>query len=270
MVNKKFSSSKKLSVLYFCAIAFIFSGCNMNKLESSKLDLIKKTSVFEGESIDKAKDEVDPEVALDVTVGAQNQSLFLDVSLKCSTNQSKQSGNLLSNADAEIEIQDEAGHSVCKITSDDYDIIAFITENKKIDLVKCREKPNSSVSYKLSINSVDQNGSVVKSVGSASIEVKNGQIKFGNAVVSVLFNYNFKTKPPSDESIAKNKKFTSRANLCDQNASPLVIDMRSDYTQARGIDLTSLVDGVLFDLFGTRSNSYPHTKIQISWITSSE
>lgn len=57
---------------------------------------------------------------------------------------------------------------------------------------------------------------------------------------------------------------------CDQRASPLVVHLKSDVSRPQPIDLTSPIDGILFDILGERARPYAHAKNQISWIRNAE
>jgi hypothetical protein len=52
---------------------------------------------------------------------------------------------------------------------------------------------------------------------------------------------------------------------CDQRASPLIVDM-SPESSSPGIELSSPIDGILFDILGGNSFPVSHSKKQISWL----
>lgn len=54
--------------------------------------------------------------------------------------------------------------------------------------------------------------------------------------------------------------------LCDFRASPLIVSLGSPETEAKGIELTSPTEGILFDILGARSVPRPYSPKQISWL----
>lgn len=52
---------------------------------------------------------------------------------------------------------------------------------------------------------------------------------------------------------------------CDQNDSPLVVNVNRDGKAPTQLKLTAPLDGILFDILGLRSMPYAHTKKRISW-----
>lgn len=54
--------------------------------------------------------------------------------------------------------------------------------------------------------------------------------------------------------------------LCDFRASPLIVSLGSSEAEAKGIELTSPTDGILFDILGARSVPAPYSPKQISWL----
>ena len=82
------------------------------------------------------------------------------------------------------------------------------------------------------------------------VSSKNG----GTSALMALFDVNTPNATSDDED-------------CDKRASPLVINLASDVHRPEPIDLTSPIDGILFDILGGRAKPYAHAKNQISWIT---
>jgi len=56
-------------------------------------------------------------------------------------------------------------------------------------------------------------------------------------------------------------------DLCEERSSPLIISMNS---RARGIKLSSPMNGIQFDILGQRSFPEAHAKKQISWLVSDQ
>lgn len=81
-------------------------------------------------------------------------------------------------------------------------------------------------------------------------------------------------KNGDNSSVFNREVFVDRADknreLCNSIGvhSPLIIDMRKEIKKdTTGIELTSQLNGILFDLLGLNSNPSPHSKKQISWIS---
>ncbi|MCJ8277717.1 MAG: hypothetical protein MJK18_12815, partial [Bdellovibrionales bacterium] len=72
--------------------------------------------------------------------------------------------------------------------------------------------------------------------------------------------------------VSCNEGFVRRGNSCisreelarRRECDPLIIDMGSDVNNAQGIDLTSQIDGILFDISGLNAMQQAHDKKQIS------
>lgn len=54
---------------------------------------------------------------------------------------------------------------------------------------------------------------------------------------------------------------------CDENSSPLFVDMRDLYQETGSFKLSAPSQGVLFDLLGQNSEPIAHTPVRISWFT---
>ena len=71
-----------------------------------------------------------------------------------------------------------------------------------------------------------------------------------------------------------NRGFERVGNSCRRpnnggDADPLLVDVGSNIAQAESIQLSSQVDGILFDILGKRSTPNPHDKKRISWTSQS-
>ena len=76
----------------------------------------------------------------------------------------------------------------------------------------------------------------------------------------------------SCELVACDRGLRRRGNSCvpwnrppDGEADPLIVDLGSDIDNAQGIQLSSQIDGILFDILGENSTPNAHDKKQISW-----
>jgi hypothetical protein len=82
--------------------------------------------------------------------------------------------------------------------------------------------------------------------------------------VELLYDFNNKDHRYADD-VKKFGSSTADTQLkCDTRKSPLIISLSS---QARGVQLTAPLDGILFDILGQRSFPFPHAPKQISWLT---
>lgn len=57
---------------------------------------------------------------------------------------------------------------------------------------------------------------------------------------------------------------------CDQKASPLIVHVNPNHDVPRYVELTSIDDGISFDILGLNSEPVPYAPKQISWLNSSQ
>ncbi|NJL26188.1 MAG: hypothetical protein HC902_14215 [Calothrix sp. SM1_5_4] len=102
--------------------------------------------------------------------------------------------------------------------------------------------------------------SVLPAVGKwahVAIAIDDVVYKSVGGVITVLYARNEDEKPANEAADA----------LCDKRSSPLVVHVASDILNPLPIALSSIEDGVLFDLLGLKNN---HEPVKISWFTNDE
>jgi len=169
--------------------------------------------------------------------------------LMCSRKGGAQIGYALDTAASlEIQIVDQSGNIICK---DDSSNIKSSILNHIFPLKICAAATGSSYKVRLLDPSQKDLGKDLLNFRSYSASLKMGSS--GNLVAS-----------PSKWTVLYDNRSSGDLSSCDQTASPLIIKTVSD--DRAGFQLTSVINGILFDILGERAQPYAHAKQQISWI----
>lgn len=191
----------------------------------------------------------------------------------CSNIQSNAAaGNLLTASSVKLLVAKTIGSTpVCEITGD---FKNDILNKKQINYKPCANlQAGSYYVYVVdsSVNSADGAAVADKSLTDNDIRFKvnaDGTVQnLGRTKADILYDLN-KSNLQYDELNSRFGTSTEATQAaCDTRVSPLIISMNS---QARGISLTSPLDGIQFDILGERSFPMAHAKKQISWLTQEE
>jgi hypothetical protein len=195
-------------------------------------------------------------------------SFKINFSFECSNaNSAKKGGNLITTEAVKLVVVSDSNKKIaCELKGD---FRSEIINTKQLTFASC---PNLAAgSYKAYILDADAAASSYKSAAlnkkaiSFSVSAAGGLCQGKSKSTELLFDFNSKDNRYA-ESIQgiggiSNAETQKR---CDTNKSPLVVSLGS---QARGVQLTSPLDGIQFDILGQRSFPYPHAPKQISWLT---
>lgn len=195
----------------------------------------------------------------------------LDISFGflCSNVQSKAAGgNLLTASSVKVVIAKPGEKTpLCEVNGD---FKSEILNKKQVSLKLCGGlDPGSYVAYIVDTKVPYMNGkmTIEKSLTHDLLKfsiASDGTIKkSGSGKVNILYDLNKSQQLYG----SLNKQYGSSTNDtqkdCDKRASPLIVSMES---KARGIVLSSPLDGVQFDILGARSAPKAHSMKQISWM----
>lgn len=212
------------------------------------------------------KDDRDPGV--DPCGTNSTNSFKISFSFECSNSQSdKVGGNLLTTEAVKLVIVANSPSKVaCELQGD------FRTEllnTKSLSFAGC---PNLAAgSYKAYILDVNSASASYKQTAlnkkgiAFSVSAAGGLCPGKTKGINLLFDFNSKDNDYADAIAGLNGiSNADTQKKCDSHKSPLVVSLGS---QARGVQLTSPLDGIQFDILGQRSYPFAHAPKQISWLT---
>ena len=174
-------------------------------------------------------------------------------------------GNLLTMASLKIVIVNSSNKIMCELSGD---FKSEILNKKKLAFTPCATlAPGSYVAH---ILGADQPSSTFlsKKLNQSNITfTKNADGTFtpNRKTIDIVYDFNNQNTLYAQNNTQYGNTSTSETQKkCDSRVSPLIISMNSE---ARGIKLTSPLDGIQFDILGENSFPIAHTKKQISWLT---
>jgi len=62
----------------------------------------------------------------------------------------------------------------------------------------------------------------------------------------------------------------SNSNNCEHRASPLIVHVNPNHDTPKYVELSSIDEGILYDILGANAEPRPYTKRQISWLNSTQ
>ncbi|WP_413290655.1 hypothetical protein [Bdellovibrio sp. HCB337] len=181
-------------------------------------------------------------------------------------------GNLLTSQSVKLVIAPVNGMAAsCELTGD---FKNDILNKKQISFKPCANlAPGSYRVYAVdsAVSSSDMAAVQNKSLTDYDIAFRvnsDSSITYtGRTKVEILYDLNKNNSLYGDLKNQFGNSTDATQAACDTRVSPLIISMNS---QARGIKLTSPMDGIQFDILGERSFPRAHDKKQISWLTREE
>lgn len=193
----------------------------------------------------------------------------------CSNMKSDQAGgNVLSLAALKVAILTSESKVACELTGD---FKSEILNTKKLNITPCANlapgtyqavilDASTQLSSKADLSSMMT--VMQKSLSSQNIKFTknaNGTFTGPSSKIKIVYDFN-KQDSDFNKVIAKygNTTTTESQARCDERVSPLIVSMNSE---ARGIQLTSPLEGIQFDILGENSFPRAHDKKQISWLT---
>lgn len=196
-------------------------------------------------------------------------SLSISFGFLCSNVQSQAAGGNLLSASAVKLVIAKTGEStpLCELNGD---FKSEILNKKQLSVKLCGGlEPGNYAAYIVDTKVPYMNGkmTIEKSLTHGLLKfsiASDGTVKKGSGgKVDILYDLN-----KSQQLYSKlNKQYASSTadtqKDCDKRASPLIVSMESS---ARGIRLSSPLDGVQFDILGARSAPQAHAMKQISWM----
>lgn len=190
-------------------------------------------------------------------------SVPISFTFYCSNWQSDSAGGNVLTAEAlKIVIFNQMNQVACELTGD---FKSQILNTKKLTFKPCAGLPAGR--YDAHIMDVKQpsNSFLTKELTKSDIIFtinSDGSITPFTRTVGLIYDYNSGHSDYAESNIGGTSTSATQA-LCDTKVSPLIISMNS---QARGIQLTSPLDGIQFDILGQNSFPRAHDKKQISWL----
>lgn len=194
----------------------------------------------------------------------------------CSNTQTEENaGNLLSASAVKLVISNATtGPALCELTGD---FKASILNTKKITFTPCANLTAGTYNAYIVESSVPTSDMATVIAKSLIASEKTNKILFNvnsnntytlksNIKIDIVYDLN--AQHETYGSLKELFGSTSETQaLCEQRASPLIISLNST---ARGISLTSPLDGIQFDILGENSLPKAHDKKQISWLAREE
>jgi hypothetical protein len=204
----------------------------------------------------------------DPCTNSTTNSFKVNFSFECSNAHSeKRGGNLITTDAVKLVIVANSGGKVaCELKGD---FRTEILNTKSLSFAGC---PNLAAgSYQAYIMdatalvSAYKTSSLNKKGIAFSVSAAGGLCPGKTKAVDLLFDFNSKDNryAASIDGLGGISNAETQKK-CDSNKSPLVVSLGS---QARGVQLTSPLDGIQFDILGQRSYPVPHAPKQISWLT---
>ena len=160
------------------------------------------------------------------------------------------------------------------MTKDSYDIALIDPDKNSEDLLFDRSYQNDNFQLVKENGSYSIASKLFGGSGRTNIPQNNDTISLFDDEVFVLYNkanrFGSNRNLAEGEGVGEGKgQDEGEAEKCDEEASPLIVDT-SSHANSSGIQLTSILEGILFDILGFNSFPFAHTAKQISWIKSSE
>lgn len=200
-------------------------------------------------------------------------SLSISFGFLCSNVQSQAAGGNLLSASAVKVVIAKAGEQtpICELNGD---FKSEILNKKQLSLKLCGGlEPGNYSAYIVDTKVPYMNGkmTIEKSLTHGLLKfsiASDGTVKKGSGgKVDILYDLNNAHQQYS----SLNKQYSSSTKDtqkdCDKRASPLIVSMESS---ARGIKLSSPLEGVQFDILGARSAPRAHAMKQISWMVAED
>ncbi|MNL07033.1 hypothetical protein D3C87_1276920 [compost metagenome] len=189
-------------------------------------------------------------------------------SFDCSNSQSEHlGGNLLTTEAVKLVVVANSGNKVaCELKGD---FRSEILNTKSLSFAGCPNLPVGS--YKAYILDVNSASASFKELAlnkrgiSFSVTAAGGLCPGKTKAIDLLYDFNSKDNDyaATIAALGGNSNADTQKK-CDSHKSPLVVSLGS---QARGVQLTSPLDGIQFDILGQRSTPFAHAPKQISWLT---
>jgi len=177
-------------------------------------------------------------------------------------------GNVLSASALKVVIADRYNKVACELTGD---FKSQILNTKKLTITPCAGLPAGDYEAHVMDANVAAKDFFMKEFTEDSIGfTKNadGTYTTEPGKVEILYDLNNQNSQYKTMNIQYDNVSTDATQKnCDSRVSPLIISMNSD---SRGIQLTSPLDGIQFDILGENSFPKAHDKKQISWLTSED
>ena len=204
---------------------------------------------------------------VDPNVGSKNP-IDINFSFECSNRKSVAVGTNLINAGAvKAVIVNSSGQKSCEVAGD---FKKMILDKKNISLLPCAGLVAGKYRIYL-VESTTTSDFIRKSLTEDDIKfevLENGTYKISQTKISILYDLNKDNSSYINLNAANGKSSTvDTQKLCESRTSPLIISMD---TKSRGIELTSPMEGIQFDILGQRSFPIAHAKKQISWLVSGQ
>ncbi len=259
-------------------MAFGYQNCSQAKFtidEAAKAEALSKEGVFgttpgDDGNIAGVRPGNDPAGIKNPPKGEDantpKASVPVSFSFECSNVRSQSAGgNVLTAAALKIVIVDKTNKVVCELSGD---FKSQILNSKKASFTPCAELPVGKYEAHIMDAAVASSAFTSKGYTQSDIPLtKNadGSYTTSSQKITILFDFNKQNSMYS----GLNKQYGStstdgtQAN-CDSRVSPLIVSMNSE---SRGIQLTSPLDGIQFDILGENSFPRAHDKKQISWLT---
>jgi hypothetical protein len=281
---KAFNSQKFLlyikAAAAFALITTAYQNCGQPRFSidsAAKAEKIGEETVFRDPGVDPGGGEdrdpgVDPngddrDPGKDPGACTDSKSFKIKFAFECSNMQSEQlGGNLTTMQAVKIVIVSRTTKKVaCEINGD---FRTEILNTKELAFTSCPNLPAGNYSAYI----VDASAATDSYKRSAlndiaikfSINSSGALCGMKSRPVELLYDFNNKDHRYADD-VKKFGSSTADTQLnCDTRKSPLIISLSS---QARGVQLTAPLDGILFDILGQRSFPFPHAPKQISWLT---
>ncbi|MBS1972488.1 MAG: hypothetical protein JSU04_19435 [Bdellovibrionales bacterium] len=190
----------------------------------------------------------------------------VNFSFECSNMHSDAAGgNVLTAAALKIVIVDKTNKVVCELSGD---FKSQILNTKKVSFTPCPELPAGKYEAHIMDATASSSAFISKEFTQSDIQfTKNADGTYTTSSKKIAILYDFNKQNSQYSSVNKKYGNTStdatQAN-CDSRVSPLIVSMNSE---SRGIQLTSPLDGIQFDILGENSFPRAHDKKQISWLT---
>lgn len=164
---------------------------------------------------------------------------------------------ITNSASVNIEVTDLSQNvTICKITKKSLSTVPTHT----ISLSGCNLK--DGYQYKLTGSAILENGDMYDLIATY-------QNDFSTAAKSAYYFTYTGGKIQSDKKLAL-MRIIQKCDADDINkitlADPLIIDLGDKNSVSKAINLTSIENGLFFDILGTRSSPTPHTKKKVGWI----
>lgn len=261
---KPWKSSKvapAMKAIAICGIlSFAFQNCAKAKFSidpGAKSEALGKENVFDHGD--------DGNIAGTVPGDDGNTSgMPIGFGFECSNAHSQQAGgNLLTVQAAKIVIVDKSNKVACELTGD---FKTQILNTKKITITPCADLAAGKYEAHVMDASVPSNQFLMKELTQDDIKFTvnaDGSYTPQTKKVNILYDYNSQNNLYNSVNTAGTSTSATQKN-CDSRVSPLIISMDS---QSRGINLTSPLAGIQFDILGENSFPKAHDKKQISWLT---